>query len=208
MEKTVYKVTIKLTEPLLGTVACSKSIWRDYITTKLEKDLKKEGKTDDQIKEEIDQTLEAVPETDELDKGLTSFFLDPDKGYHLRDYQIRAFFKSAAKAQKEYGAMKQLRSKVVEYLFIRPSRIYLAKPKAELEVVERPLRASTPQGERVAIARSHSIPADTEIAFEVHSLHDVLPEKLIRELLSYGEYCGLGQNRGSGFGRFEVVSFA
>lgn len=86
---------------------------------------------------------------------------------------------------------KQLRSKVVQFLFVRPVKIYIADVDAKLEIVERPLRASTPQGERIAIARSEALPAGTRIGFEVIVLNDVINKSCLESLLEYGQYAGL-----------------
>jgi hypothetical protein len=200
-----YKIELELNEPMLGTTPCNPSIWAEHIATKQTKALKKEGWTDDKIKAEIEKTVEGVADNDELESGKTTFMSDK-KGYYVRDYFVKGFFKEAARAKKEFGAMKQLRDKVGKYLFVRPRNIYVAKAGAELELIERPLRAQTPQGERVAIARSEAVPAGTKLAFEVHCLQGVISKKCLEELLAYGEYQGFGQWRNSGHGSFSVLS--
>lgn len=203
---TIYKVKARLLSPVLGTTAGSKSIWRDFIEPKQRKELEKAGMTPEQIEEELAATLEGVPETDEMDRGLTTFPSD-EKGYYLRDYQVKGVLKNAALAMKEWGKLKQLRAKIGTYCFVRPVRIYLTDGLPELEIVERPLRAQTAQGERICIARSQSIPEGTEFDFEIHTLSDAIEEDLLKELLGYGQYQGLLQNRGAGYGRFEVLTF-
>lgn len=72
--------------------------------------------------------------------------------------------------------------------------------------IERPLRASTPQGERVALARSDTAPAGTRLIFTLKVLgDDAVNEATLHEWLSYGEYQGLGQWRSGGYGRFEYA---
>jgi hypothetical protein len=66
---------------------------------------------------------------------------------------------------------------------------------------QRPLRASTPQGERVSIAHSETVPAGSTLEFEVLCMTDQM-EDLVRELLEYGQLRGLSQWRNSGKGRF------
>lgn len=199
-----YAVEIELQEPLLGTVP-QRSIWAEHVASKQTKELKRDGWTADEIKEEIAATVEDVPELEE--RGLTSFMHD-EKGYFIRDFLVRGFLKESARVLKEHGKLKQLQSKVSKYVYVRPTKLYVAKPKAKLEIIERPLRAQTPMGERTAIARSESVPAGTRIKFEIVSLQGVVSEGLLRTLLGYGTYQGLGQWRSSGCGRFEVVSFA
>jgi hypothetical protein len=66
---------------------------------------------------------------------------------------------------------------------------------------QRPLRASTAQGERIALAHSETCPAGTAVELEIVCL-DKGHEKLVKELLDYGKMRGLGQWRNSGKGRF------
>lgn len=200
-----FAVEIALLEPMLGTVPAQSSIWAEHIAAKQSKALKKEGMTDDEIKAEIASTIEGVADVDSLRTGLTTFMCDAN-GYFVRDYFLKGFFKSAAKVRKEFGSLKQLRSKVVSHLFIRPRAVYIASADAELEIIERPLRASTPQGERTAIARSHCVPAGTRLSFQVHLVGGVLSRGCLETLLEFGAYEGLGQWRGAGNGSFEVVS--
>ena len=66
---------------------------------------------------------------------------------------------------------------------------------------QRPLRASTPQGERVALASSETVPAGTKLRFDIVMLDPKL-EGLVREWLDYGELRGLGQWRNAGKGSY------
>ena len=204
-----YAVKIELTENMLGTVPATKSIWVDHISTKQSKKMKRDGLlSQEEIDAELAATIEGVEERDEMEQGKTTFFKD-DKGYYVRDYFIKGHLKEAGRVMKTHGTIKAaLRSKVVQYLFIKPRNIYVAAPSAKLEIVERPLRASTPQGERVAIARSEAIPEGTQLSYTVHVLNDVVKKSCLESLLEYGSYMGLGTWRGSGCGRFSVVEFS
>ena len=71
-----------------------------------------------------------------------------------------------------------------------------------MSVLERPLRASTAQGDRVALARSDTCPAGTQIEFDVLILGQVT-QSLLEEWLEYGRLRGLGQWRNGGYGTFE-----
>lgn len=66
---------------------------------------------------------------------------------------------------------------------------------------QRPLRASTAQGERIALANSETIPSGATIEFTVVCLVDSYIDT-VKEWLDYGKYRGLGQWRNSGKGRF------
>ena len=76
----------------------------------------------------------------------------------------------------------------------------------EMGTCQRPLRASTAQGERIALANSETIPAGSSIEFKVICLSDSY-KKAVIEWLDYGSFKGLGQWRNSGKGRFtyEIV---
>ncbi len=203
-ENTTYKVKLELVEPMLGTCPAVRSIWSNHIATKQAKALKKKGKTEEEIQQELEEILEGVPGEEEmLEAGLTTFMRD-ETGYYVTDYFVEGFLKHTANVLKEWGTLKQLRSKVRADLQVMPRKIYVAKPDAQLEIVERPLRAQTAQGERISIARSHAIPAGTILDFVVRSWKGVITKKCLADLLEYGQKEGLGQWRGGGYGRFIV----
>ena len=82
-------------------------------------------------------------------------------------------------------------------------RIPLTLPEGgEIGICERPLRAQTMQGERVALAKSESVPAGTTFAITVTMLNPDL-EDVVREWLDYGALRGIGQWRNSGMGRIK-----
>ena len=72
----------------------------------------------------------------------------------------------------------------------------------EIELLQRPLRGQTAQGERIALATSETVPAGSEVEFTIRCLSDS-HEKAVMEWLEYGKFKGLGQWRNAGFGRFE-----
>ena len=72
----------------------------------------------------------------------------------------------------------------------------------EIGTCQRPLRASTAQGERIALASSETVPAGSFIDVEITILKDDL-EDMVKECLAYGKLHGMMQWRNSGKGRFE-----
>ena len=74
--------------------------------------------------------------------------------------------------------------------------------EGEVQTVQRPLRASTPQGERIALASSEAVPAGATLVFEVALLNPDAHKDLVIEWLDYGRLRGMGQWRNSGAGRF------
>lgn len=77
----------------------------------------------------------------------------------------------------------------------------LAAIEKMIGICERPLRAMGAQGERVALARSETVPAGTQLTIEIKLIDPALRWYVI-EWLEYGKLRGLGQWRNSGKGRF------
>jgi hypothetical protein len=188
-----YYLKLTFTAPILGTVPKDKEVYASYIATH-------EALTDEDIAKE----LESVEQIEE--KGWTGFHTD-DRGPFLLSYMIKGFFKDACgmlrratgTSSKKLTAYK----KVIDGLvFVEPDELLLNLPTGqELGMLERPLRAQTAQGERVALARSDSAPAGTSIEFNLLILGGV-SHKLLIEWLEYGKLRGLGQWRNAGWGRF------
>lgn len=185
------KVRIRFTEMLLGTVAKDKAVYAKYIATKAP------------TPEDGEAEIETVEEVEE--KGWTGFHKEDDGRLFVFDYFVKGFFKHAGNVLKKIIEIEALRSKITEYMFIMPRKIYLGKTKPD-GVYERPLRAQTAQGPRISLARSDYVDAGTEIEFEIELLpHPQLKEKTLKRILEHGRLMGMGQHRGGGFGRFEVV---
>jgi hypothetical protein len=184
------KVKIKLTTEMLGTVTKDPEVYKTYIESK-----KPETVTEDEY-----LTVEKIEE-----KGWTGFHQD-EGGMFIYEYMIKGFLKAAGNVLKDIIKIKALRSKIDDYVFIKPRKIYLGQLKAD-GVVERPLRAMTMMGPRVTLARSDYINAGKEIEFEIVLIpHKEIKEETILTLLKHGELMGLGQFRNGGYGRFEIVS--
>lgn len=198
MEKTIYKLKITLIEPLLGTQP-SKDVASEYLQDKA-----REKGVD--VADEA-ETLEEV-----VEKGTTVFHKQDGKPIYY-DYHIKGFLKESAQVQNPLKVgdveVKQLRSKIDNVVFIEPRRIELKMPEAtEIVFLERPLRAMTAQGPRVSLARSEQLPEGTILECNIIVLNtaksrDQITEEIIRALLDYGKYKGLGQWRNASWGRFE-----
>ena len=140
-----------------------------------------------------------------VEKGMTVFPRDPDGNPILFDYQVKGFFKDAAGVLRKVSGSKA--SKIKAYkkeidglMFVFPRMIKLNMP-APMGECQRPLRASTPMGERIALSHSEAAPAGTFIDIEIDCLTKDMDE-LVRECLDYGKLRGIGQWRNSGKGRF------
>jgi hypothetical protein len=118
---------------------------------------------------------------------------------------IKGFFKDACGMLRRAPDTRS--KKIVAYkkvidglVFVTPRKIWLDLA-GDIDVIERPLRAQTAQGERVALARSDSAPAGTTIEFTISVLGGVKPAAL-EEWLDYGRLRGLGAWRNASWGRF------
>lgn len=191
-------VTLTLTEELLGTASANPELMREFIASK-----RPAGTDEDEVK--------SLPEVDEeLQKSMTVFCRLADESPFLYDYQIKGFFKDAC------GMLRRVKGKVSEkvkaykkvidgLVFVSPRKILVhIHGDGKIGTCERPLRAQTAQGERIALARSETVPAGTTISFLVELLDEKLFDAL-EEWLDYGQLRGLGQWRNSGKGRFSYT---
>lgn len=186
-----YSIRLTFTEPLLGTAPLNKELYGDYIADK--------GPSPEAVEDEL-MTLEEATE-----KGTTGFHRTEDGAPFVYDYAIKGFFKDACGMLRRAGDTQS--KKITAYrkiidglLFVKPRRIVI-QVVGELGILERPLRAQTAQGERVALSRSEMVPEGSRIEFQVWAL-DGIKEPVLREWLDYGELRGLGQWRNGGYGSF------
>lgn len=188
-----YKIRLEFTQPLLGTVPKNEDIYRDFVASKA-------ALNDDELAEEL-ETVEHIEES-----GWTGFHLENGQPI-LYDYVIKGFFKDACSMLRrvtgtESKKMRAYKKIIDGLIFPKPRKISFVLPEgAEMGIIERPLRASTPQGERIALVRSDTVPEGTKLEFELQILGQV-SEKLLREWLDYGAVRGLGQWRNAGWGTF------
>lgn len=192
------EVKIRLIEPMLGTVAKDPEVYKSFIESK-----KPEGIKGDESST-VDERL--LNEADEAEKkGWTGFHVD-EKGLFIYDYMIKGFLKNAGNILKGQLDVTALKSKISNQVFVSPRKIHLGI-KDPNGVLERPLRAQTPQGPRVSLVRSDTVGAGTEITFTMKWIKgNNISEKLLKTVLSYGELQGLGQWRNAGYGAFKVLS--
>lgn len=202
MPTETLKVRLTLTEDILGTLPSNPDIYSTYIASKSDKkdeEVERMRSTKEIIDEELTSKEEEPPET------LTVFVRDDDGQPCVYDYLIKGFFKNANKALRlsDFAKCKKLsayKTKIDNLLFITPRLIKLETDQP-VTYCERPLRASTAQGERIALSASESLPAGTTLEFTIHSLNKEMMT-YVREYLDYGQLNGLGQWHNSGKGRF------
>lgn len=192
MEKSVIKVHVALTEPMLGTVPKDKEIYKTYVASKAP------------VAAGAASEAETVQEVEE--RGWTGFHQD-DSGLFVYDYFIRGFFKSAAQAMQAQLPLKNYKSKIDQFVFVFPRRIHIVEEDGAFitkphGVIERPLRAMTMQGPRVTLARSDFVRAGATMEFEVHLLKNKdVTEQMLEAWLEYARFQGFGQFRNGSYGR-------
>ena len=186
-------VEIETTEMMLGTASANPELHEEYIASKA---------PDAQSTEEEVASLgvDAV-----FEKGMTVFPRNEEGKPIIWDYQIRGMFKDACGMMRKIpgtksAGLKAFKKEIDGLIFVEPRKIPIAFD-GEMGICQRPLRASTPQGERVALASSESIPAGAKVSFDVRCMVDSDAEA-VKEWLEYGQFRGLGQWRNSGMGRF------
>ena len=159
-----------------------------------------------EAKKRIDEEregIEADPET-----KMTVFNRTAAGEPCLYDYHVKGAFKECCAMLKRVpgtrsaGPSMRAYKKVIDGLiFPAPREIVIHMPEgAEVGTCQRPLRASTPQGERIALACSETCPAGSYIDFSVTCL-DPSHWLVVEEWLDYLQLHGIGQWRNSGKGR-------
>ena len=189
------KVRLVFTEPLLGTIPKDPEVYLPYVAGPA-------AITDEALAEEL-ATVEKAEE-----KGWTGFH-QVDGDPIIYDYVLKGFFKDACGMLRrvkgtQSSKIRAYKKEIDGLVFIAPRQIPLLLPAgAEMGVLERPLRASTAQGERIALARSDTCPPGTALEFFVTVLGGDIDDAMLTEWFDYGVHRGLGQWRNAGYGRFE-----
>lgn len=187
------KVELTFTEMVLGSTSGDPEITRNYIASKAE-DAKK-----------IEEEVAAIGVDGVEEKAMTVFPKLEDGTPFLWDYQVRGFFKSACDALNMINPGTKLpayKKKIDKLVFVRERKIpYILPEGGEMGKLQRPLRGMTAQGERIALASSETVPAESKVTFTIDILQDDL-EKRVYDWLDYGRYNGLGQWRNGSYGRF------
>lgn len=187
------KVRLTFVDDILGGNPGNEDIYRTYIGSKAPDAAK------------VEEEVAALGVEGVVEKGKTIFKKKADGTPFICGYHIKGFFKAAAKALRKVDGTKS--AKLKAYKNEIDTLIFIAEDEIPfidwgmMDECQRPLRASTPQGERVSIAISESIAAGAQVEFTIQCfVEDDID--LVREWLDYGRFNGIGQWRNSGKGRF------
>lgn len=188
-------VRLTFVEPMLGTVPFNKEVATDWVVNK-----NPSGAAPDEV-----ETLPDVAE--QLEKASTGFHRDADGQIYIYNYMVKGFLKAACGAlrrEDEFQSKKltNYKKNIDNLVHVHPRRIPI-KIVSPMSWLERPLRAQTAQGERIALARSETVPEQTAVEFEIEVIGGkTISDALICEWLDFGKYVGLGQWRSGGYGAF------
>ena len=204
------KVQQTFIDNILGSSPSDPEVYQTYIASK-SPDKQKEL-------EAIREAVNNIKEDDGTDEGQDApkytIFPQHDGKRVIFPYQIKGMLKNAASACYRIGGKNKLtafKGKIDKLVFIKEDYIYYQLPEGtEVTILERPLRASTAQGERVALSASECLPKGTKIEFTMFILDDTLYKdgkgkqevSHIMNWLKYGVVNGLGQWHNSGKGRY------
>lgn len=187
------KVRITFTEELLGTAVNNQEVYREYIASK----------SPDPTT--IEDEVASIGIDGSVEKGTTVFPRTSDGKPFMYDYQWKGYFKETCSFLKKitgtYSSKIKAFKKEIDGLIFIKERECVIEPSGDITLCQRPLRANTPQGERVSLACSETIPVGSTTEFTVICMVDS-DEHLIREWFDYGKYHGTGQWRNSGKGKF------
>jgi len=184
--------TLTFTEDILGSWPSREDILTRFISSKAPAEWL------------ADEERESLPEDAVANRTV---FPRDENGLHLFNFHVKGLLKEAGNTLKQQLKIKNLRSKIDNYVFIHPRKIYITrdgKPVTEPDdVFERPLRAQTMQGPRVALTASERVKAPAEITFTVELVeNDEIAMDTIHTLLDFGRLKGMGQWRNGGYGSF------
>lgn len=205
METAIMNVRITFIEGLLGTASNDPEIYSRFIGSKAPD------------AQSIEDEVSTVGVSDVIERGTTVFPRTEDGTPFMYDYQIKGFFKDVCgvlskltgkdpdtgkklAAANESSKLKAYKKIIDGLVFVQPRRIPI-EYTGDISICQRPLRAMTMQGERIALSSSEEIPAGATIQFKVVCM-DKEHMKAVLEWLEYGYFRGMGQWRNSGKGRF------
>lgn len=192
MKATIIRVRVTTTEEMLGTASANAEIHEEFIASKAPDAMTRE------------EEIEAIGTEEVFRKDMTVFPRVNGKPVAW-DYQWKGYFKDACGSLKKVpgsvcSGIKAYKKEIDGLIFVEPRAIPI-EFDGEIGICQRPLRAQTAQGERIALTSSEAIPDGATMTFNIRLLMPT-HEKAVLEMLDYGQLRGFGQWRNSGKGRF------
>lgn len=198
------KVRITFTEEILGTASGDPKLHEEFVASKAPN------------AQSMEEEVAALGVDEVVRNGMTVFPRDDQGRPFLWDYQVKGFFKDACSMLSRCGGkdsngkksevnesskIKAYKKIIDGLIFVNPRRIPFIFD-GQVGSCQRPLRAQTAQGERIAIANSETVPAGASIDVEIVLLNSEY-EAAVIEWLDYGALRGIGCWRNASKGRFE-----
>lgn len=206
-----YEIKAVFITEVLGTTPTSKTVYSDYIASELHE-------------EDAETELETVEDTGE--KGHTTFRVLDDGTPVLASYVVLGAMKSAIYALrkvKKADGKKTACAKLTAYKPLVAQNVFVYRPGPDKDVLlagedgqllrlevpegqewgvnQRPLRAVTAQGPRVALASSDTLPPGTSFTFQLWVMSDKISQEVLEEIVAYWSLHGFGAWRNAGYGR-------
>lgn len=187
------KVKLTFTDEVLGTSSNNRDIHDEFIASKAPDAMSR--------KEEV----EALGVEEVVEKTMTVFPRTKDNQPFMWDYQVRGFFKDTCSALRKATDSKSKKltahKKAIDGNVFIVERVIPFEDYGYIGDCQRPLRASTAQGERIALAHSETVQAGSWVEFTI-MINNFDLCKYVEEWLDYGFCRGLLQWRNSGKGAF------
>ena len=200
------RVRLTFISEILGTQPGNQAIHTTYVASKAPD------------AEKMADEIAAIGAEMVTEKTMTIFPRNAEGDEIFWAYQIRGFFKTSQQTlnriyeKKKFPNMTAFKTKIDNLVFVkavqdrwdgRETGIIIHYPEGVEESYdcERPLRAETAQGPRVALAHSETCPEGSWIEMDIMTRADDLM-KYVPEWLNSGIYYGISQWRNAGKGRF------
>lgn len=213
-----YRIT--MLDDLIGTMPKDPDIFETFLLKKMEEEKnEKPAMPKSKIEETKIEELVTLPKTnqpiDEMplntvdEKGITGFHSD-ENGLFIYNYVFRGFLKNASNVLKTQAdvAVKNFKSKVENYVFIAPRRLYLMRDGKHIKSIDghyiRPILANDRfGGKRVFIGKSEKVKAGCQIDVTINIVvQSDFGFQHLENIMEYGRFCGLGQARNNSYGTF------
>lgn len=213
------KVKVTIDDVMLGTNPGNDELFEEWI----------KGKRDDNAEIPFNEDMLNLPVDEEMEKSTTVFRRDSEGFLCIPGYMLKGNIKACGdqirqrrnsnKKKDENGktaksGWESWVSKVDNNVHIRPKIIRLQQivdgnpvdvRKAD-DIIVRPLKCKTMQGERISLARSEAVKPGTFFFAEIE-IRGVITRDQIIECLDEGAWYGLGQwrNAGNGTYQYEII---
>ncbi len=176
-----------------------------------------------------EKTLAELPAAvEDKAEAMWNTFKEDADGIYFEGRNVKSMFKECANilrekliasekagkapdAKEKKSRFTNLKSRLAERLFVEDDKIrFVRDGKPLLEVdgdEERAIHVMTAQGPRTALKRCDFVNGPVELSFTIRVMDDgVVDEDLVRVLLDFAGWNGLGAERSQGSGLFEVSS--